>query len=207
MGAFFAVVVRGPITAIIILFEITRDYALILPLMTAVVISTIIARHFTPESIYTLRLLRRGINISHLEKTSPMRTVTVGEVMTRNFPTVLSTMPVSELMAKLRKSKHHGFPVVDEGGNLRGVITLSDVEAAMSKGNPEYLTVSDICSKSVITAYPDQYIHDVLVKFGAQDVGRIPVVDRSNPKLLIGVLRRHDILHAYTKTVTGKHRR
>jgi len=209
MGAFFAVVVRGPITAIIILFEITRDYALILPLMMAVVISTIVARRFTSESIYTLRLLRHGIDLRQLEETKPMREVTVGKVMTRNFPTVLPTMPIGELVARLRKTGHHGFPVVDEDGNFCGVVTLSDVEAAMtmSEGYPKGITVGDIASKSVIVAYPDEYLHDVLVKFGARDVGRIPVVDRINPKHLIGVLRRHDIIHAYAKALARKPRR
>jgi CIC family chloride channel protein len=209
MGAFFAVLVRGPITAIIILFEITRDYALILPLMMAVVISTIVARRFTSESIYTLRLLRRGIDVHQLGETGPMRQVTVAKAMTTNFPTVLPTMLVSELLTKLRNTGHHGFPVVDKDGNFYGCVSLSDVETimTMSKGYPKSVTVGDITTKSVIVAYPDEYIHDVLVKFGTQDVGRIPVVDRSNPKHLIGVLRRHDIIHAYAKAIARKPRR
>ncbi|PIU57539.1 MAG: Cl- channel voltage-gated family protein, partial [Chloroflexi bacterium CG07_land_8_20_14_0_80_51_10] len=204
MAAVFAGAADAPITSIIMLFEMTRDYKIILPLMIAVVISVIVTRSLSRETIYTLKLMRRGIDIRRLEQTRPMREVTVAEAMTRNFPTVLPTMPIGELVTKLRKTEHHGFPVVDKDGNFCGVVTLSDVEAAMSKGNLEDLTVSDIASKSVIVAYPDQYIHDVLVRFGSRDVGRIPVVDRSNPKRLIGVLRRHDIIHAYTKAVTGK---
>ncbi len=63
--------------------------------------------------------------------------------------------------------RHHGFPVVDEDENFCGVVTLSDVEEAMSKGNPEGVTVNDIASKSVVVVHPDQYLHDVLVKLGA----------------------------------------
>ena len=129
--------------------------------------------------------------------------------MTHNFPTVLPTMPIGELITKLRRTGHHGFPVVDKDGNFRGCVTLADVEGAiaMSKGYPEGVIVSDIASKSVIVAYPDEYLHDILMKLGTRDIGRIPVVDRSNPKHLIGVLRRHDIVNAYTKVVRGKHRR
>jgi CIC family chloride channel protein len=201
MGAFFAVVVRGPITSIIILFEITRDYALILPLMTAVVIGTIVARRFTSESIYTLRLLRRGIDVRQLEQTSPLREVTVGKAMTRDFPIVPPTMLVSELITKLRNTGHHGFPVVNKNGEFVGVVTLSDIEAAMSKGGSSNLTVDDIASKSVIVAYPDEYIHDVFVKLGTREVGRVPVVDRKNPRHLLGVLRRHDVIVAYAKAI------
>jgi CIC family chloride channel protein len=201
MGAFFAVMVRGPITSIIILFEITRDYALILPLMTAVVIGTIVARRFTSESIYTLRLLRRGVDVRQLEQTSPLREVTVGKAMTRDFPIVPPTMPVSELITKLRDTGHHGFPVVNKDGEFVGVVTLSDIEAAMSRGGSSNLTVDDIASKSVIVAYPDEYVHDVFVKLGTRDVGRIPVVDRKNPRRLLGVLRRHDVIVAYAKAI------
>lgn len=201
MGAFFAVAVRGPITAIIILFELTRDYALILPLMTAVVIGIIIARHFTPESIYTLRLLRRGIDIRQLDQATPLREVTVGKAMTRGFPTVPPTMPVTDLLTKLRSSGHHGFPVVDKDGNFCGMVALADVEAAVSKGASPGLTVGDIASKAVVTAYPDEYVHNVFVKLGTRDVGRVPVVDRKNPQRLLGVLRRHDVLVAYAKAI------
>jgi len=95
---------------------------------------------------------------------------------------------------------------VDEDGNLFGMVTLAHIEAAMAKGSPEGLTVSDVCSTSVTVAYPDQYLHDVLVKVGARDIGRIPVVDRSNPKHILGVLRRHDIIRAYVKAVAKPHR-
>jgi CIC family chloride channel protein len=207
MGAFFAVVVRGPITSIIILFEITRDYALILPLMTAVVIGTIVARLFTPESIYTLRLLRRGIDIRQIGQASPLREVTVEEAMTRNFPTVPPTMSVRQLVTRLRRSGHHGFPVVNAKGEFVGVVTIADVEAAMTRGSRPDLTVDDIATKSVVVTYPDEYIHDVFVKLGTQDVGRIPVVARDNPKHLVGILRRHDVLIAYSKAIRHQPRR
>jgi len=203
MGAFFAVVVRAPITTIIILFEITMNYSLILPLLTAVVIGIIVARCFNPESIYTMRLLKKGIDIRQLEQTTPMKMVTVAEIMTRNFPSVPPTMPVTELVTKLKKSGHHGFPVVNDNGDLVGCVTLTDVESALAGGSHEELTVDDISTKSVMTAYPDQYIHDVLVKIGV-DVGRIPVVDKENPRKMVGVLRRHDIVGAYSRIVTGK---
>jgi CIC family chloride channel protein len=208
MAAVFAGATRAPITAIIMLFEMTRDYKIILPLIIAVMISTVVARSLSRGTIYTLKLMRRGIDIRQLEQTSPMREVTVAEAMTRDFPSVSPTMSVNELITRLSKSGHHGFPIIDKDGDFKGMVTLSDVEAAMSKGdNPTDLTVTDIAPKSVIVAYPDQYLHDVLVKFGAQEVGRIPVVDRSNPKRLLGCLRRHDIIRAYAKAVTRKPKR
>jgi CIC family chloride channel protein len=201
MAAVFAGTTRAPITAIIMLFEMTRDYNIILPLMIAVVISTVISRGLNRETIYTLKLVRRGVDIHQLGQASPLREITVEEAMTRDFPTVRQTMPVSELVTKLQSTGHHGFPVVDEDGDFVGVVTLSDVEAAMPKANFSDLTVDDIASKSVVVAYPDEYVHDVFVKLGTQEVGRVPVVKRSNPKRLLGVLQRHDVLIAYAKAI------
>ncbi|MFC1928200.1 chloride channel protein [Chloroflexota bacterium] len=201
MAAVFAGATQAPVTAIIMLFEMTMDYKLILPLLIAVVVSTLVSRSLSRETIYTLKLIRRGIDIRQIEQSRPMREITVANAMTRNFPTVLPTMSIPELVARLRRTGHHGFPVVDKDGIFCGVVTLADIETVMAKGNLESLTVADIASKSVIAAYPDEYIHDVFVKLGTRDVGRIPVIDRSNPEHLLGVLRRHDIIRAFTKAV------
>jgi CIC family chloride channel protein len=199
MAAVFAGAARAPITAIIILFELTGDYRIILPLMLAVVISTLVARGLSRESIYTMKLRRMGIDLSRREEIALMRRLTVGEAMSRDFPTVSPEMSIEELTHKLTETGHHGFPVVDEEGYLCGVVTLADIQAAMSRGESAQLTVDDIATKNVIVAYPDQSVHDALAQFGGRDVGRIPVVDRNEPTKLLGVLRRHDIVRAYTK--------
>jgi len=206
MAAVFAGATRAPFTAIIMLFEMTRNYTIILPLMIAVVISVVISRALNRETIYSLKLVRRGVDLRQLNKASPLREVTVEQAMTWDFPTVPPTMPVRELVAKLRRTGHHGFPVVNEKEELVGVVTIADVEAAMARGSLMGLTVKDIASKSVVVAYPDEFIHDVFVKLGSQDIGRIPVVDRRNPKRLLGVLRRHDVLTAYSKYLKRKPR-
>jgi CIC family chloride channel protein len=198
MGAFFAAAVRGPFTAILLLFEMTRDYTLILPLMSAVVISTLVARSFSRESIYTLCLVRRGVDIHRREQADVLSGITVGEAMSHNFPTVSPTTPIAQLMDEIHHTGHHGFPVVNEDGHLCGCVTLEDVEAAMGRKNPG-LVVDDIATKSPVVAYPDQSIHDALSQFRGEGVGRIPVVSRDDPKKLLGVLRRHDIIRAYVK--------
>jgi len=207
MAAVFAGATRAPFTAIIMLWEMTRDYNIILPLMVAVVISTVISRSLNRETIYTLKLVRRGIDLHQLDQASPLREVTVGKAMTRDFPTVPPKMPVSELLTKLRDTGLHGFPVVDKDGNLVGMVTLSDIEAMMAKGDVSDLTVGDIASKSIIVAYPDEYVHDVFVRLGTREVGRIPVVDRNKPERLLGVLQRQDVLAAYAKAIRRRPRR
>jgi CIC family chloride channel protein len=202
MAALFAGIAKSPITAIIILFEMTMDYKIILPLLLAVVISTAVSKALSRESIYTLKLSRRGVDLRQLEQTSPMKEVTVGEAMTRNFPTVSPEMSVTELISRLRRTGHHGFPVVGDDERLCGIVTVTDVETAIAGGNHDKLSVHDICTKTVVKAYPDEYIHNVFLRLGSQDIGRIPVVDRNNPNKLTGMLRRKDIIRAYTKVVS-----
>lgn len=204
MGAFFGAAVRGPMTAIILLFEMTRNYELMLPLMTAVIVSAFVSRSLTRESIYTMGLMRRGVDIHRSQETDVLSSIQVGRIMTRDFPTVSPAMPVSELLEKLHQSGHHGFPVVDIRGNLYGLVTLQDVEAAVSREKRSDLTAGDIANKSPIVAYPDQSVHDALAQLGGRDVGRIPVVDRDNPKKLLGVLRRHNVVDAYTRILAEK---
>jgi len=124
--------------------------------------------------------------------------VTIGEIMTSNYPTVSMEMPIIELSHKLKRSGHHGFPVTDEEGHFYGMVTASDVEEGLLKENPD-LKVSDIATRNPVTAYPDQSVHDILLRLGTIDVGRIPVVARDDPLRLLGVLRRHDIIRGYSK--------
>lgn len=201
MAAVFSAAARAPITAIIILFEMTRDYAIILPLMLAVVVSTLIAYRLSPESIYTMKLTRQGISIRTREEADLLEKVTVQEVMTRDFPTVPTDMTFTQIADKFAKSKHHGFPVVDKDGHLKGMVTLADVESQIDSESRK-LTVADIATTSLITAYPDESLRDVVQKLGAKEVGRLPVIDRKDPSRLIGVLRRYDIVKAYAKAIS-----
>lgn len=202
MAAVFGGAAYAPLTAILILFEMTRDYLIIVPLILAVVTSTLIARRLSRESIYTMKVKRRGIEIIEGEF-DPLQLVTVGEIMTRDFPTISPELPITKLAAKLERTGHHGFPVIDEEGRLYGCVTLSDVEEAIKRGIPD-LKVRDIATRNPLTVYPDERVHDALEKLGDTDVGRIPVVDRRDPTRLLGVLRRHDIVRAYTKAVANQ---
>jgi CIC family chloride channel protein len=202
MAAVFSGAARAPITSIIILFEMTRDYEIILPLMLAVVISTIVSRGVMRDSIYTAKVRRSGVDLRRHGEEDLMRTIRVSEAMTRDFPTVTLGTPVSELVTKLSRTGHHGFPVVDDEGRLAGVVTLADVEAAPTDAITD-LKVEDIATTSPIVAYANQSLYEALIRVGAKDVGRIPVVDREDPTRLLGVLRRHDIIKAYRKKLSG----
>lgn len=199
MAAVFAGAARAPFSAILIIFEMTRDYALMLPIMTAVVISTVISRALKHETIYTLKLLRRGVDVEQEEMADVMRSVTVKEAMTRDFPTVPAVMKVDELVKLFQKTGHHGFPVVDEKGLLIGVVTLTQLERQLGATSvKDKLTAGDIAIKRPFVAYPDQTL-DRLLDAVDEAEARIPVVSRGDERRLLGVLGRHEIIATYRK--------
>ncbi|GAB4254607.1 MAG: chloride channel protein [Thermoleophilia bacterium] len=201
MAAVFAAAARAPITAIIILFEMTLDYRIMIPLMFATVVAVVVAAQVEPESIYTLKLVRRGIRFHGRRGFGLMDSILVGEVMTPadDMVGVRLDTPLDDLARLFQESGHHGVPVFDAQGGFAGIVTLGDLEGALSEaGVPAGATVKDIYTADVRTAYPDESLESVLRRAGSLDVGRIPVVERENPRRLLGLLRRGDIIRAYS---------
>lgn len=208
MAAVFAGAARAPITAILILFEMTQDYRIILPLMFATVVSTILAQWFEPESIYTFKLKRRGLDVRAKKDENLMRAILVEEAMTpsNRFTSVRPETPLTDLPRLFQVTGHHGIMVLDANDELFGIVTLTDLERAMET-NRMSGTVKDICTTRVLTAFPDETLDEALRHFGALDVGRVPVVDRHNPRKLVGVLRRSDVVRAYSHGLVDRHYR
>ncbi|MGC8958731.1 MAG: chloride channel protein [Chloroflexia bacterium] len=197
MGAVLAGAVHCPITAIFLLFEMTRDYHIILPIMLCAVVSTLVSRRLAPGSVYTGRLAQRGIYLHLGRDLNVMEMVTVEEAMSRDFDTARPEMTLEELGRLFEQSAHHGFPVVDREGRLRGIVTLTDYHRALEEGKGR--TVADICTADPLTLFPDQSLHEAMCLFSARDVGRIPVVSREDPRRIVGLLRRYDLIRAYNK--------
>ncbi len=197
MAAVFAAGARAPITAIIILFEMTGDYRIILPLMLSTVVATLLAQRMESESIYTMKLSRRGIRLEHGHDIDVMQSVLVSEVMTTELQPVRADMSLNELAERFRGDRRHAFPVVDETGKLYGIVSLQDLERTLTKENGDTLAVADIATRSLVTAYPDEPMWVALKRMGPRDLSTLPVVERSDPHRLLGVIRRRDIVKAY----------
>jgi len=198
MAGVFAGAAHAPITAIIILFEMSGDYHIILPLMITVVISTFLARHWLAgESIYTLKLTRRGVRLSSGRDVDIMEGVRVEEVMTREVETVPADLALDNLSERFRVTQHHGFPVVDDRNRLVGIVSIQDLKRALDNGARPDTRVRDIATTKLLVAYPDETMATALERLGTRGVGRLPVVSRQDPSSLLGAIRRHDIVRAY----------
>jgi CIC family chloride channel protein len=205
MAAFFSSAAHAPITAILILFEMTGDYRIILPLMLATVLGTIVSRLLSRESIYTLKLTRRGIHLEQGQDVDVMQGVTVGEAMTTDVDVVPPDMPLTNLADEFARTHHHGFPVVDPAGNLQGVVSIQDLEQALSNGLIDGKTVMDIATREgLLVAYPDEPMWKALKRLGPRDISRLPVVESPGSRRLVGALRRRDIVRAYNYAIVKR---
>ena len=199
MATVFAAAAHAPLTAIMIVFELTDDYRILLPLMGAVVVAVVIAEQLEPESIYTLKLVRRGIRLFRGRDMDVLASVKVSEVMDPNPVTVSADMPAASLGGLFLQTNSHAFPVIDANGRLWGIVSLTDYRRAVGDATSvdPTLKVRDIAVRSLVVAYPDETLRDVAHRMAPRDLSRLPVVDRHDPHKLLGVIRRNDIVHAY----------
>jgi CIC family chloride channel protein len=202
MGATFGGAAHAPITAILILFEMTGDYRIILPLMTAVVISTLVSHVISPETIYTIKLRRRGVDILAARRPDPLAQVRVADVMARDPIRLQSTLPFRAVLDYLRRHPFTSFPVVDGDSRLVGILGYSELREALTADSPpEARTAGDLMRSPPPVSYPDETLTDVTEKFAASGVGRLPVVARDDRAALLGVVSHSDVLAAYQRAV------
>jgi CIC family chloride channel protein len=194
MGAVFAGAARAPITAVIIMFELTGDYAIILPLMAAIVLAAGVSHLLSADTIYTLKLRRRGIDLDSDAAASALAVVTVGQVLRPAGGTPLpADLSLTEAAVQLSRTRYGQLPVVDTAGAYRGVATARAVADTLAAPGHETDTVASIVEypPAVTTTDPLQHSLDVL----ATADGPVPVLDRDHARL-VGWLSHQDVLRA-----------
>ena len=203
MAAGFAASTGAPLTAILIVFELTGDYGMVLPLMLACGIANWLSERIEKDSVYTRPLNDRGIVHGTIEDVDVLQSVRVGDAMTTDHPAVLDVQSVGELRRLFDRTGSHGFAVVDGGHRVVGVVTRSDLDAAADLTTVrtggrrvDDLLVSDIATAHPIVVHPDDPVHTAVHRMAALDIGRVPVVER-HTKRLLGMMRRGDVVRAY----------
>ena len=204
MAAMMAGVVRSPITAIMLVFELTNDYRLILPIMLAAVVCIYLTNRLAPLGIYMQGLARQGIHLREGRDVDLMQGITVGEVMDDPI-TIHEDDTLIKLRDTLRVHRVRSLAVVNDMGTLTGIVTLTDLQRTYEEQMDEAgnLRVVEICTRDVVTVHPDDVLWRAIRLMGARDVGRLPVVDERSNKL-VGILSRHDIVEAYNQAIARK---
>jgi CIC family chloride channel protein len=182
----------------------TGGYHLLTPAALVVSVSYLI--QVTLSSSFKYRTLQEAqVPTRFRRDVDLLESVHVGEAMSREFDLVSPTLPLKNLTAEFERTHHHGFTVVDEDGNLYGIVSLGDLEKSMLKPDYEQLTVADIATTSnLATGYPDESISEALWRMGVRRIGRLPIVERKNSRKVIGVLRRQDIVEAYEQAIANR---
>ncbi len=208
MAALFSATARAPLTAMLIVFEMSNDYAMILPLMVAGVAASYFSAWLHPESIYTMKLAKRGVRFVEGRDMDIMQGVKVSEVMKSHPVTVHVDQTFSEVMALFQEVNLLGFPVLKDENKLWGIVTLQDMHRAQSEEdfNSRGLKVSEFAVEDPITVFPDEPIWVAIQKMSPRDLARLPVISRDGSGRLCGVISRSDILRAYDVGVVRKQR-
>ncbi|HEY9691326.1 MAG TPA: chloride channel protein [Oculatellaceae cyanobacterium] len=217
MAAVLAGSAKAPLTAILLMFELTRDYRIVLPLMAAVGLSIWLVERLKPAQSQGKNLQQIGINVEKDQNKEILKQIPVGDAM--HLPAIMldSQMPVLEAGVALTNSRSRSALVINDTEQLIGIVTLQDINRAIAlserasrseldspKDDLIYQLIADICTTNLLYAYYDEPIADALDRMAARGLHQLPVVDRDNPQEVLGVLEQEGIDLAYSVAVTRK---
>ncbi len=201
MGAVVGAATHGPITAILIIFELTGDYKIILPLMLASVLATGVARFIMPDSIYTLKLARRGVSFSNTVDQTVLRRITASAVTPGRMPMVKPDAPFQTIVEQLEQFGSVDFVVSDDGGKYLGMLTTNDIQIALLEREAvPLLVVEDVMRTAIPSVKPDETLDSVFNKFAAHEVVALAVTDAEDGKV-IGTITRTGVMGAYLQAL------
>ena len=202
MGAMIAAATDAPITGILLVFEMTDDYAIMLPLMLTVVIAHVVARRLEPDSLYSGWLRRRGETLAHGADRDMLAGLRVADAYDRNAIVLAEDAPVHDFVRQLGTSDQTYFPVVDQDGRLVGVVAMADLGevAANSKDLAELIVAADV-ARPTETVTPEDSLLDAVRKMGVRGAGAVPVVHGQDGRYL-GLINQSHVLGLYERAAT-----
>ncbi len=203
MGAVVAGATHAPITAILIIFELTNEYKIILPLMISTIIATLLTTKLQKESIYTLKLIRRGIDLFKGREANLLRSLKVAGFVDHQpviIPPQLKFMALLDLVADRPNTQ---FYVVDAKQKFLGSVSLQEVRKALADRDDvaDLLIAMDLVNPDIPRVKPEDDLDMVMKLFGMYDYDELPVVDSQNPELVIGSIKHKEVIEAYNREV------
>jgi len=200
VGAFLAAATHAPLTAIFLLFEMTGNYKIIVPIMFASILGTLTAKHLYHDSIDTVELTRKGYNMHEGREATVLSTIRVYEVMKTEFTTIHEDMDIHELLENVVDGESFYFPVVDNEGLLTGIVSFQDIRSVLFEEDLKGLVkVKFLLSRNVTVLKENDNLNNAIEKFAVKDIGEIPVVATFNERRVVGMLKRGDVISAYNR--------
>jgi CIC family chloride channel protein len=205
MGSMLAATTRSPLLAIIMIFEISLDYSIMLPLMLACVVSILVASRFVAESVYTEPLRRKGLTVSQESTTlgSAMER-TVGDVMRIPVPPVRENATLREVGERFLTSSNNFLPVVGAKNQLIGLVALQDLKEYLNATDELIAVIAyDVMRPPASSVTPNQRLLDVLPIVLASEQRNIPVVNSLKENRLIGSIARAEVLNLFSEAIAS----
>lgn len=195
MGAFFVTVIRAPFTSILMIFELTKDYQIILPLMIANIIAYIISSRYLSGSIYEEFSAQDGVHLPSRDDDELMESLTVDQAMEKQVVSFNHDVSINEATSSLVDCCLTGFPVL-KNKRLYGMISRVDINLALRKGEGEK-RIDEVCTHKLIKIYPDQSLLIAFHRLKEFNVSRLPVVSRLNQYQVIGIITAENIVSSF----------
>ncbi len=201
MGGLVAGTIHAPITAIIMIFEITDSYQIILPLMLVCIISILISTRFNRESIYTLKLLRQGIDLFRGQSLDVLKPFHVRDVVRDQKDVIDPNTAIHEVIDRAVEGGGTQFYVASDDRRLHGVILLGELSRVMTRreGLEQVLLAEDLAHHEFPVCVPEEPLNRALLKFEESGLSELPVVDDMNRRVLVGVVRYTEVVALYNQ--------
>jgi CIC family chloride channel protein len=205
MGAFLSAATHSPMTAIFLLFEITDSYEVIIPIMLTCVLGTAIARHFKKDSLETVELSRAGIDLEAGKERNIMKALLVRDVMSRSVETIPEHMTLGQFADFTASTRHTNFPLVNEAGEMTGIISVQDfMGVVFERDLMDLVVIKELATTDVLTVTENQNLDQAMRKVGYRNIEQLPVVDPDKPEKLVGIISRKDIVSAYNRALMSR---
>jgi len=202
IGSFLAASTHAPLTAIFLLFEMTGNYQIIVPIMLAAIIGVLTARGLYPDSIDTVELSRKGLNVHGGRQAAIMSSIRVREVMDRKFRTVRENDNLTAVIRHLLDGDSFYIPVIGDDDGLMGMVSLQDVKAVLYEETIcTIVRAGQLATENPMTLTPDDNLGTALRRFAVKDLDEIPVVDSRTGRKVVGMLRRGNVMATYDRAV------
>ena len=203
MGAVVAAATHAPITAIIMIFELTQTITIIPPLMAACVVSTLVTTYLHRDSIYTMKLTRRGIDLYEEESHNVLQSLYVHDVMNRDPEVLRSSANFHEVLERILDSDHTEFFVVNERNQLEGTIYLRELTRMLVEQEAlmAIVVARDLAESDPPTVTEDDNLDIVMQIFGGGSFEEIAVVAADEPGRIVGSVHKKDVLAAYNQEI------
>jgi len=203
MGAVVAAATHAPITAIIMMFELTQSINIIPPLMAACVVSTLVTTFLNRDSIYTMKLRRRGIDLYEEENHNILKSIRVHDIFDREPEIFQASDNLNTVVQRVLASEHTEFFVTNARGNLVGSIHLRKLTRMLAEQDVlrDIVVAEDLLDPDPPTVHADNDLDLAMQIFASGVIDEIGVVARDNPKKLLGSIHKKDLLNAYNREV------